>query len=644
MKLPRLFKPNVEKLIKSRNVDGLAKALADPETEIREGAARGLGELAFPRVVPPLCTALQDKEWTVLLTVIDALTTLGDARAIPHLATVLGDKRPAVPKAAAEALVKFGKPSVPHLLPLLTADDPVVRLHAVDILGQINDPTVLVKVYPLLTDAEWTVRETTALVLGSLGDKNAIDPLSALLMDSNPKVVSAATQALQKIGLPTDPLSQARFAIAKGDFTRAAAIGAPAVEILIATLSHATPDIRRDAARALGHIADARALEPLAKSLGDEDWGVREAAAWSIARLDSPRVIEQLASCLKARSAAVREAAAKAFSQLTHPDPTAIGPLVAALHDEEYLVGESAAAALATLGPVAVEPLLTAYKDSNSAVRRAIATALEKTGVPNEPSMQAWMAIMQNDWTKAIQLGDLAIEPLIIALKDDDHRVRRAAAETLGQIAQIGAIRAIEPLCHALRDRKVDVRKTIADVLVTIGQPAVDCLVATLNDLEWQARESAASVLGQIGDQWSIGPLCDAMHDPDGRVAEAAAEALDAIGLPEDPEVEAWHAVAKKDWPRAVGLGTNAFEPLCIALNNPVPDVRWAATRALGQIGDPRGVGPLRTMMRDDEAYVRDAASDALAKLGYVEDPGLPPQGPPIETPEQRPAEESAAE
>ena len=634
----RFFKPNVQKLQQARNIDGLSKALADPEVEIREGAARALGELGLPRVVPSLCAALKDKEWTVLLTAIEALSALNDPRAVDFLVTVLNDKRPAVPKAASEALVKFGKASLKSVVPLLTHAEPPFRIQAVQILGQIGDHSVLPQIYPLLNDGEWSVREAAAQVLGIMGDKEAVEPLSQMLLDSNTKVSAAATQALQKIGLPTDPTSRARFAIAKNDFAAAITLGSAAVPVLVGALDSPAPDLRSNAARALGQIGDPQALEALIKLLNDPEWSVREAAAWGAARMQDPRLIEMLAAALKSPNIATRETAAKAFGQFIFPDKRIIPPLVVALRDEEYTVGEAAAFALATLGADAVIPLITAYKDSNSAVRKAIATALEKVQIPEDPQIQAWFAVMQNNWAKVIELGDLSIEPLIVGIRDDDHRVRKSAAEALGRIAQMGAVRAIEPLCNALRDRKADVRKAIAEVLVTIGAPALDPTIYVLNDPEWTARQAAVWVIGQIGDEWSVGPLCDVLRDPDGRVAEAAAEALDKIGLPEDPEIEAWHAVAKKDWPRAVGLGSHALEALVIALNNPVPDVRWAAARALGQIGDVRGIDPLRLMLKDDEVYVRDAAADGLRKLGLTpEEIAPPPLPPPPETPAPTP-------
>jgi len=606
----RLFKPNVSRLRAQKNVNGLVKALSDREVEIREGAARALGEMAYPRVVVPLCSSLKDKDWAVRMTVVEALARIHDARAIEPLVALLKDEKPAVQKATTEALIAFGGHAVPALSRALSDKAVMARVNAAVALGTIHDIKAVPALCGALKDPESMVRLHAAESLGLLGDKRAIEPLSELLQDTERGVTDAAASALQKIGLPTDPASQAKFAIARADWNRAIALGAVAVDPLIESLDNPNTDVRRNAAKSLGVIGDPRAIQPLLNALADEEWFVRESAAWSLGHISDPSISNILVAALRDQRAIVRESAAKALAELS--DPQAISALVEALHDDEYAVAEAAAEALSNVGAPAVGALLTAFRDSPSAVRHAIAAALEKIGVPDEPVAQAWYCVVQGDWGKAIELGDLAVEPLIAALRDDDHRVRRSAAETLGQISQIGAVRAIEPLSMALRDRKADVRKSIAEVLVKIGQPAVDSLIYALNDDEWVARESAAWALGQIGDMWSVGPLCDALHDPHSSVAEAAALALDVIGVPEEPEVLSWYLVAKKEWQRVTNLGHAATEALLHATQDVTPDIRWAATRALGQVRDPEAAAGLRALLHDDEVYVRDAAADAL--------------------------------
>ena len=43
----RLFRPNVEKMLDKKDVDGLVKALTDREADIRTAAASGLGAVRY---------------------------------------------------------------------------------------------------------------------------------------------------------------------------------------------------------------------------------------------------------------------------------------------------------------------------------------------------------------------------------------------------------------------------------------------------------------------------------------------------------------------------------------------------------------------------------------------------------------------
>jgi len=618
----RLFKPNVPKMKARKNVNGLIKLLSDRDAEIRETAAKALGELGFPRVIGPLCRALSDPEWTVRVSVIEALATTKDPKGIQALIEVLKDEIPAVGQSAAKALVSFGRQAVNSLASVLTEREPHAREQAIWALGQIEDERVIPALAVALNDADPPVRVALANTLSEMGDGRGIPALCQLLQDIDPAVVQAAIAATEKVGLPANPLEQAIYAVAKRDWIRAVVLGGASVESLTRALKSTDEEVRREAARSLGLIGDPQAIKPLTEAMQDERWFVRETAALALGRIKDPSVMEVLIMALKDRSAGAREAAAKALGEIA--DPRAIGPLINVfrneeyyLKDDEYYVCEAASDALAKFSMRAVEPMITALKDSRSTARHYIARALDKTGVPQDDlSAQAWYAVMRGNWEQVPKFGAHALDPLVAALGDDDHRVRRTAAEILGKIEELGAGgRAIPALCETLRDRKADVRRAVAEVLVKFGQPAVDSLIYSLNDEDAGARQMAAWALGKIGDPWCAGPLCDALHDPDAGVALAAAEALDILGVPDEPEVLAWYAVARQDWEGAAGLGDEAIDPLCRSLKDVSPEVRWAASRTLGTIGNPRAADALRALLNDDVPYVRESAAHALGKI-----------------------------
>lgn len=112
MKMPLLrgsSSPDVKELLQRDDIEGLIAALTDPADEIRETAARALGNSVDTRAVDPLITALQDTAYRVRKAAANALGYIGDARAVdPLLHVVLEDRDLAMLEVAASALGQIG--------------------------------------------------------------------------------------------------------------------------------------------------------------------------------------------------------------------------------------------------------------------------------------------------------------------------------------------------------------------------------------------------------------------------------------------------------------------------------------------------------------------------------------------------------
>ncbi len=106
-----------------------------------------------------------------------------------------------------------------------------------------------------------------------------------------------------------------------------------------------------------------------------------------------------------------------------------------------------------------------------------------------------------------VEIGAPAVEPLLVALRNEDMAVRYRAAYALGDI---GDRRAVEPLIAALKDAYGDVRRAAATALGKIGDlRAVEPLLAMFNnDREDQyIRRACAEALGKISDLRAVEPL-----------------------------------------------------------------------------------------------------------------------------------------
>lgn len=245
------------------------------------------------------------------------------------------------------------------------------------------------------------------------------------------------------------------------------AIGAPAVAPLVIALKGRYDDPRRvGAAReALGAIGGP-AVEPLIAALRDPDNTVRQVAAETLSQIDDARVVEPLIAALRDEDREVRKAAARALDGLAwSPDggqagaaywavkgewakcvqigAPAVEPLIIALKDRYKDTDkiDAAAAALVRIGAPAVEPLVAVLGDEDLHVRMAAAKALDKLAwSPDGGQAGAAYWAVKGKWAKCVEIGAPALEPLLATLNDESGLVRKPAAEGLLAIYRSGRL------------------------------------------------------------------------------------------------------------------------------------------------------------------------------------------------------------
>ena len=131
------------------------------------------------------------------------------------------------------------------------------------------------------------------------------------------------------------------------------------------------------------------------------------AAAKELGALKEPRAVGPLSAALQDQDESVANAAALALGQIG--DPRAIAPLAAALR--RAATRWNAAEALVALGAPALESILAALSDGDAQVSKALITHLKQHEVKDRR----------------------LVEPLLKQLHSSDWLVRQAAAESLGR-------------------------------------------------------------------------------------------------------------------------------------------------------------------------------------------------------------------
>jgi HEAT repeat protein len=179
---------------------------------------------------------------------------------------------------------------------------------------------------------------------------------------------------------------------------------------------------------------------------------------------------------------------------------------------------------------------------------------------------------------------------LLARLEDDNAELRDSAAWVLGQI---GDQRAVEGLLARLEDDSPTVRASAAGALGRVGEGrAVAGLLACLEDDSAEVRAAAAWALEQIKSEQVVKGLLARLEDDSPAVRDRAAWVLGRIG------------------------DERAIEGLLVHLEDGSAAVRARAAGALGEIKSERAAAGLLARLEDKVAAVRARAAGALGRIG----------------------------
>ncbi len=260
-----------------------------------------------------------------------------------------------------------------------------------------------------------------------------------------------------------------------------------AIDRLLRLADDPVKNVRNIVALALGAIAETahgrEARERLAAALTDPNWRLRFAAARAYEWL-RPEPGEPLHPLVDDPFESVRWAAARVLVGRI-PDQTVVGPLLRATQDPAPTVRAVALGVAAVRDERALDAALAALHDPDGRVRQSAAAAL---------------------------VDERAVPALIQALGDPHARVRASAAGSLGRLH---ATEAVEPLLALLHAKSRRTRADAADALGEIGDTrAVDPLVELFErSSNLRVRLAAIHALGRLRDPRAISVLRVAAAD-----------------------------------------------------------------------------------------------------------------------------------
>lgn len=335
-------RPDVDRLLARRDLDGLVAALAWSEQAVVLAAVGALARLEGADVVPALAAALAGGSAFAAR----AIGARGDAAGVPALVAALGAEG-SVAQEARAALVRLR--ALGPLREVLAVDPrPEARALALRALAELAPPDLDALLRRALSQDEPGLRRL-AVQLGGKAEPGApaTSPEAMMALGSaGPAARPAVEHALQS----SDPAMRRAALDALGSLITELGAGAGDRAALERAAQDPDSGVRRGAAGLLPLVG---ALGPLLPLLDDEDAAVRSAAAEALGRLGAPEAVPALRRALGRGE----WAAARALGALGAREATP--ELVAALDDPR--IGAVAAEALASLGDRSAIPAIEAF-------------------------------------------------------------------------------------------------------------------------------------------------------------------------------------------------------------------------------------------------------------------------------------------
>ena len=421
--------------------------------QIQTAMMQVVGRLKYGEYLPFLIELLEDREKTIRKSAIEAIGQIADPAAVPAIVRVFGDSSQDIQRSAIAAIVRIGKPAVEPLQEALRfSSRKTIQMNVLFALAGIRDETSIPYLIDCLGSTYFVVRRAAIKGLVSFG-RAAVD---------------AVQEVIRHVQLPVvdDLLKQAK--------------------------SGATTTIRVRAIRALGELADHRAIHLLKILSGHEDPAIRKSALAALAAVGC-------ACWQRCGALAVLRALGLA------PD---VDLIVEQLDDDSENVRHRAVRVLARCGnPRAVQPLLqTVAIDGNATIRCEALRAADELAPADsrvvESAQKAMTDIAPKVQAEAIRIIGRSpavqnLVPLIASLKNPSWEVRRNAALALGNMGNVALPSLLERLKKGSEIELESVMRAIGNIGTAAAIPAIEEAAAN-TPVNSPARHAAQKAVADI--------------------------------------------------------------------------------------------------------------------------------------------------
>jgi len=497
----------------------------------------------------------------------------------------------------------------------LNSDDEEIRLQGLRALAAGEPEIILAPLFQAFGDASWRVRkEAIEIYLGLAVSQELIGEIIELLhAEENAGLRNAAVELL--VRLDRD-----------------------AVPMLLENMDCPDHDVRKFIVDILGEIGDRQAIPALVGALQDPDNNVLAAAAENLGKLQAAEAIPALLEAMRNPDVLLRFTILEALGQIKQPVPI--------VHLEPYrnekLLRKALIDCLGRVGdPSTIAEVITALSDPMQNVRKAALLALMNMAERYPDQVRGQLA--NHDLSSTVDAVRLFL--------GEDHApdLRAAAVRVLGWLGAAGAVKPLlelldtEPLQPLALAALADIGSEKPEELVAawqdipefrrpylayvLGEARIEAALPRLREAlaasDAQLRRTAAHALGRVASAEAIADLVQCLADEDESVRSTASQSLTGLGglFPMDAFEQLKKPLEKGDSAArmfAVAALANIDHPevptkLGVAIKDPDPQVRRAATKAFNGRVDQEHVGNLLLVLNDEDSQVRRTAVEILA-------------------------------
>ncbi len=531
--------------------------------------------------------------------IIEAIGHFRSASSVPYLIKAMETDYSVGRDKIAEILTEMEAfEAIPVISELLCRDkDSAVRASCARALGKLGAGDSIEILLDSLKDPSYEVREEALVALEQFEeDKHVADAIKAFKKESTLILRLKDEGDIEKVlydfgnnELAEKILIEALKDNDREDFNIISALSflgsEKAVEPLMRILKDKTmpSDIRGSAAMFMGNVEDSRTVEPLLKTLKDDDKHVRTSAVIALGKLREKRAVEPLIALLPDGDEITKKYIIDALCLIR---PVQI--LIKSLHDKREAISLAAVEVLSSIkGEDIIKSVkkLIGHEDRfirNSGLKilfkqEAFQELIEALGNPK--ARQKSLELLAS--TEALNVASL----LIKALEHSNEEIRGSAAEILGilkiqeginpvinllsdkshvvldrAIEALGRLEAIEQIIEYVEKNVSFSPKALEVLAIYGGEISYEFLIKSLKHDDPEVRVQAVTGLGRIESHRAMSHLVEMLRDKDSKVRCSACWALGKLN------------------------SEKVIEPLCKILKDKDPSVREAVKVALQKL------------------------------------------------------------